>query len=621
MIKKISLLSALSATAFSGWAQEPAATGEDSEPMVVTANRVSQPISSVLAPMDVVTKEDIDRWQAKSLSDVMRRLPGVDIAQNGGRGQSASIYIRGTESRHTLVLIDGVRLAKPGVMGVADYNQIPISIVQRIEYVRGARSAVYGADAIGGVINIITRSDEDYAKLEAGIGSDSYQLYDGAVRQHLGDSTVVSLASAYESTNGYNIQPSLTNPLDRDRDGFRSKSFWGSIEQQFTSQLSGFARGRGYTNNAEYDGRYGDERQLYNTDYDIGLNFAEGAFSSQIIGSYQKYKDYNYDSAKGRYASGASLDNMAQRNLQWGNTYQFEHGMVSGGVDWLQERLVSSDSTQSDSYKRDNTGVYLTGQQKINDVTLEGAFRADKNEQFGWHETGQAAIGWEFIPDYKATLSYGTGYQAPTLGQLYGLSRLYISSNRDLKPEESKQWELGLEGLTGPVNWRMSAYRNKVTNLIGYASDPITWEGGYINIESATLKGIEWHASFDTGIFTHGITLEYLDARRDKDDEVLARRSKQKAKYQLDWNMWGLDMDVSYQYNSKRYDNNTSEYSSTQRRLPSYSTVDISASYPITTDLTVRGRIANLLDKDYETAYGYQTAGREYFLTASYSFK
>lgn len=179
MIKKISLLTALSVTAFSGWAQENSSSPNSSseknaDDMVVTANRFAQPVSSVLAPTTVVTREEIDRWQAKSLTDVMRRLPGVDIGQNGGLGQKSSLFIRGTNSSHVLVLIDGIRLNQAGISGSSDLSQIPLSLVQKIEYIRGARSAVYGSDAIGGVVNIITTREKNGTTLSAGIGSNGY---------------------------------------------------------------------------------------------------------------------------------------------------------------------------------------------------------------------------------------------------------------------------------------------------------------------------------------------------------------------------------------------------------------------------------------------------------------
>ena len=190
MIKKTSLLTAFSVTAFSGWAQDGSP-----DTLVVTANRFQQPVNTVLAPTDVVTREDIQRWQSKDLNDVMRRLPGVDIAQYGGIGQSSSLFVRGTEARHVLVLIDGVPMARAGIGNAIDIGQIPVSLVQRIEYIRGPRSAVYGSGAIGGVVNIITMSDDERAQINAGMGTNSYQNYDGAINQRFGD-TMVTAAEA-----------------------------------------------------------------------------------------------------------------------------------------------------------------------------------------------------------------------------------------------------------------------------------------------------------------------------------------------------------------------------------------------------------------------------------------
>ncbi|MCT4714220.1 TonB-dependent vitamin B12 receptor BtuB [Enterobacteriaceae bacterium H18W14] len=623
MIKKVSLFTALSVTAFSGWAQD----SNSDDTLVVTANRFQQPVNTVLAPTDVVTRQDIDKWQAKTLNDVMRRLPGVDIAQYGGPGQGSSMLIRGTNASHVLVLIDGVPVARPGISNTADFNQIPLSLVQRVEYIRGPRSAVYGSGAIGGVINVITHSDEEKSQINAGMGSKGYQQYDGTLRQCFGD-TVATVAGSYESTKGFNVQPHSTYSGDNDRDGSRKKTFWSGVEHKFNDEFDGFFRGRSYTNNIDYDlgstpfspAYSANEEQLYNQSYDAGMRFHSGIYSSQLIASYQKVKDYNYSSEYGRYNDGTTLDRMTQRNLQWGNNFVVGQGSISAGVDWQQQRLSSSDTAITDTYKRDNTGLYLSGQQQFGDVTVEASGREDHDEQFGWHGTWQTAAGWEFVEGYRATVSYGTGFLAPSLGQQFGSTRFGIDSNPNLEPEESKQWEAGLEGLTGPLDWRLSAYRYKIQNLITYYSDPVTYAGAYDNIDAATIKGVEWTGSIDTGIFTHKVTLQYIDPRNDQNDEVLARRAKRQAKYQLDWTMFNVDMDVSWQYYGKRYDNNTSAYNNTQQILPSYSTVDVSASYPVTSHLTVRGRIANLFDKDYETVYGYQTPGREYYLSGSYTF-
>ena len=618
MIKKASLLTALSVTAFSGWAQD---SGPDT--LFVTANRFQQPVNTVLAPTDIVTREDIQRWQSKDLNDVMRRLPGVDISQSGGMGKSSSLYVRGTEARHVLVLIDGVPMARAGISNAIDIGQLPVSLVQRIEYIRGPRSAVYGSGAIGGVVNIITMSNDDKSQINAGMGTDGYQTYDGIINKRFGD-TIVTAAGAYETTRGFNIQPDSPYRGDSDRDGYRNKLFWGGVQHKFNDNVSGFFRGYGYTANSDYDqGSYGyvggnDEAQNYTQSWDTGLQYSSGIYSSQLIANYQHLKDYNYSNELGRYAGDASLDNMEQRYIQWGNSVEVGHGAVNGGVDWKQEKLTSSSTTKADTYKRDTTGLYLTGQQQIDSVTLEASGREDHDEQFGWHGTWQTAAGWEFVDGYRATLSYGTGFLAPSLGQQYGATRFAssygpgIAANPNLKPEESRQWEAGIDGLTGPLDWRLSAYHYKVQNLIDYKDNQ------YVNLKSATIKGLEWTGNITTGPVDHHLTLQYVDPRDDETNKVLYRRAKQQVKYELTGQIFELGWNVMYQYLGERYDN---DYDNKRDvKMGGVSLWDLGVSYPITSQLTVRGKIANLFDKDYETVYGYATAGREYTLSGSYTF-
>ncbi|EDC6051753.1 TonB-dependent vitamin B12 receptor BtuB [Salmonella enterica] len=618
MIKKATLLTAFSVTAFSAWAQD---TSPDT--LVVTANRFQQPVNSVLAPTDVVTREDIQRWQSKDLNDVMRRLPGVDISQSGGMGKSSSLYVRGTESRHALVLIDGVPMARAGISNAIDIGQLPVSLVQRIEYIRGSRSAVYGSGAIGGVVNIITMSNDEKSQINAGMGSDGYQTYDGIMNKRFGD-TIVTAAGAYETTRGFNIQPDSPYNGDSDRDGYRNKLFWGGVQHKFNDNVSGFFRGYGYTANSDYDqGSYGyvggnDEAQNYTQSWDAGLQYSSGIYSSQLIANYQHIKDYNYSNDLGRYAGDASLDNMEQRYIQWGNSVEVGHGAVSGGADWKQEKLTSSSTTKADTYKRDTTGLYLTGQQQIDSVTLEASGREDHDEQFGWHGTWQTAAGWEFVDGYRATLSYGTGFLAPSLGQQYGATRFAssygpgIAANPNLKPEESRQWEAGIDGLTGPLDWRLSAYHYKVQNLIDYKDNQ------YVNLKSATIKGLEWTGNITTGPVDHHLTLQYVDPRDDETNKVLYRRAKQQVKYELTGQIFELGWNVMYQYLGERYDKDFDN--NRDVKMGGLSLWDIGVSYPVTSHLTVRGKIANLFDKDYETVYGYQTAGREYTLSGSYTF-
>ncbi|MEQ5735733.1 TonB-dependent vitamin B12 receptor BtuB [Providencia alcalifaciens] len=599
-----------------------ASRNSQSDQLVVSANRFEQPISSILAPVTVVTREDIDHWQSNTVVDVLRRLPGVDIAQSGGMGQQSSLFIRGTESRHVLVLIDGVRLNQAGISGSSDMSQIPISLVQRIEYIRGARSAVYGSDAVGGVVNIITRRDNDGTTLNAGIGSHSYQNYNGSTQQKIGENTTVTAAGAYTHTKGFDIEArgNTGGGPQPDKDGFLNKTLWLGVEHQFSSDLSAYARAYGYDNRTSYDGTPADTRKLYSRTYESGLKYTNGKYSTSLLGSYSHMKDYNYNYHNGRYGSGSVIDESDQYNFQWGNSYRLEKGNISAGVDYQRQSIEPGGYTMTSKKEMvNNTGIYLTGQYAIIDsVTAEAAIRSDHHSEFNWHTTWQSGLSWEFYEGYKLIGSYATAYKAPNLGQLYTDNVTWdIKGNPNLKPEESKQWEIGLEGETGLLFWQLIGYENEITNLIDFTTDPVTYASSYNNIGKAKIKGVEWNGELQTGLFSHQLTLQYLDPRNEKTNKVLNRRAKQQVKYQLDWNIAAVDMGLTYQYIGSRYDINET-YQRT--KVGGVSIWDITAAYPITSHLTIRGKIANMFDKDYETAYGYRTAGREYFLTGSYNF-
>ncbi len=617
--KKLLPLSAAAIAVFGGISS--LAWANNADQMVVTANRFEQPISSILAPITVVTREDIDHWQSNTVVDVLRRLPGVDIAQNGGMGQLSSIYIRGTEAKHTLVLIDGVRLNNAGIAGNPNINQFPIALVQRLEYIRGARSAIYGSDAIGGVINIITRRDDIGSNLTAGIGSNGFQSYTGTTQQKIGDRTQITASGGYTYTKGYDI---IRNYSGKERPsnphyGFLNKTLWLGVDHQFSSQFDGFARVYGYDNRTRYASMGNNIQEVENRTYDTGLNFNQDDYSSQLIFSYNHTKDYNFYNPNGRYAQDSTLDDSKQYNVQWGNYLKVYKGGVSGGVDYLKQSIEPGTAMTSKSESISNNGLYLSGQQELDSIIIEGAIRSDHHSDFGWHTTWQSSLGWEFIEGYRLVGSYATAYKAPNIGQLYAYSVSSwgtIVGNPNLKPEESQQWEIGLEGLTGPLSWQLSAYRNQIDNLIDSRKGINQTPSSYYNIKKATIKGIEWTGDLDTWIFHHQLTYQYIDPKDNETNKVLLRRAKQQVKYQLDWNIEKVNMGLTYQYIGSRYD---TDYPRTIKQ-GGFSLWDATAAYPVTDHLTIRGRIANLLDKDYETAYGYRTPGREFFLTGSYNF-
>lgn len=596
------------------------AFANNSDTLSVTANRFQEPDSSILAPITVVEREQIDRWQSNSVIDVLRRMPGIDVGQNGGIGQQSSIFVRGTNSNHVLILVDGVRLNQANVSGSSDISQIPLSLVQRIEYIRGPRSSVYGSDAIGGVINILTERKTEGGTLNATMGSHGYQEYDGSIKQKVGDRTTLTAAGSYLYTKGYDVEANgnTGGHPQPDRDGFMNKSLWLGVNHDVNDDVSLYARAYGFDNRTAYDAYYDsynktltDTRALFSRTYDGGVKFHRDNYSSSLNASYNYTKDYDYDPRYGRYGKGSRFTHSEQYNVQWGNHLLLGNGSIGGGVDWQRQSVKEGSNGFPNKEHFDNTGLYLTGQQKLGNVIAEASVRSDHHSEYNWHTTWQSNLAWEFVEGYSVIGGYGTAFKAPTLMQLYS----EWGSNPDLQPEKSKQWEGGFEGITGPLTWRLTAYRNRINNLI--QSDPNQgWKNH--NIGEALIKGAEFTGEMDTWVFHHTFNYQYIDARNKETHQRLDRRARQQLKYQLDWQVEKLDMGVTYQYIGQRTDK---DYGTNENvSLGGVSIWDLTASYPITSHLSIRGRIANLFDKDYETAYGYRTPGREYFLTGSYNF-
>lgn len=602
------------------------AFANNSDTLSVTANRFQEPSSSILAPITVVEREQIDRWQSNSVIDVLRRMPGIDVGQNGGIGQQSSIFVRGTNSNHVLILVDGVRLNQANVSGSSDISQIPLSLVQRIEYIRGPRSSVYGSDAIGGVINILTERKTEGGTLNATMGSHGYQEYDGSIKQKVGDRTTLTAAGSYLYTKGYDVEANgnTGGHPQPDRDGFMNKSLWLGVNHDVNDDVSLYARAYGFDNRTAYDAYYDsynktltDTRALFSRTYDGGVKFHRDNYSSSLNASYNYTKDYDYDPRYGRYGKGSRFTNSEQYNVQWGNHLLLGNGSIGGGVDWQRQSVKEGSNGFPNKEHFDNTGLYLTGQQKLGNVIAEASVRSDHHSEYNWHTTWQSNLAWEFVEGYSVIGGYGTAFKAPNLNQLYVDNPLWnLEGNLNLKPEESKQWEGGFEGLTGPLAWRVTVYRNDIENLIVYKSaKPVDT---YENIGKALIKGAEFTGEMDTWVFHHTFNYQYIDARNKETHQRLERRARQQLKYQLDWQVEKLDMGVTYQYIGQRTDK---DYGTNENvSLGGVSIWDLTASYPITSHLSIRGRIANLFDKDYETAYGYRTPGREYFLTGSYNF-
>ncbi|WP_318456530.1 TonB-dependent vitamin B12 receptor [Photobacterium leiognathi] len=588
--------------------------------MVVTANRFEQPVTSVLAPFNVVTRQDIDKVQAKTLTEVISLLPGVQVTQNGGRGQLASIMVRGTNSDQVLVLVDGIRMAR-SVAGSVDFNQIPLTQVERIEFTRGARAALYGSEAIGGVINIITLTGTDTlskTKLDLGVGSHNYQEANASGAYNIGDKTVLQLAAGYESDDGYNVrpQPGLN---DGDKHGFDSRNASLALHHQFNNQLSGYVATRWYKNHYQYDAsgfdsevgdvvhKYVQAETEFN-DYSAGLEYVQNSYKSSLILDYQKQDNFDYVDKTNVVNR---QDQYHQRNIQWQNQYQLLSTLsVSGGIDWRQEQWADFTGFAGDK-ERDNTGYYAVGLWDYSPVSIETSVRLDDNQQYGTHSTYNIAGGWYLNDNIQLRASYGTAFKAPNLYQLYVKSRSSWGEtigNPNLKPETSKNIDISLHADYDIGSLAVTVYQMRIDDLITYTGGMPSYEN--VSGESK-IKGIEVEADFDTGIISHQLNFDFKEPRDSKGNQLI-RRDKFSFKWVGSASYGDLDTAVTYQYHGKRPDFGS--------ELPAYDTWDLALTYWLQPKLALKGRVANLLDEQYETAGGYEMPGRTYYTSINYQF-
>ncbi|MEH8160164.1 TonB-dependent receptor [Aeromonas veronii] len=579
--------------------------------LVITANRVEQPVSSVLAPVVVIDRAEIESRQVQSLPDLLKTLPGVQMATLGGRGHISSLFVRGTNSNHSLVLMNGRPIAAM-VAGTPDLSQIPLGNIERIEYIRGPRAAVYGSDAIGGVINLITKTSAKNGSethLKGGAGSHGYGQGELRTVQSLGQKTDMNMLIGYERTDGFDV---VANTKQPDRDGFNSKNGQFGLNHTFNDAWSADFNAQRYQNLTEFDGRY-DQQQVDTFQYDGGLKFQSKALTSRLEASYGENSSKSWEESKGK--SSADPTHTGMTNISWINSWSgIEDLNLTGGVDWQREQMKSDSRSGGQPFTvpdRDNTGAFVVGSYVWRPFLFELSGRTDDNQQYGRHNTWSAASGLDIDEHHNVRLSYGTAFKAPSFMDLY------YGVPAELKPEESKNLELGLSGRYSVWDWSVNLYRNRIDNLI-YCLTSMSYTCNPQNT-TADIKGVETELGIDTGPVHHRLSYDYTRAKDTGNQDLqLLRRAEHKGSWIADTRFDAATLTAELLYVGKRYDNN---WATNQRvELGAYTLLNLAASYEVTQQFILGGRIENLFDRDYAPAYGYASPGTEFKVTADYRF-
>ncbi|MBY7923934.1 TonB-dependent receptor domain-containing protein [Vibrio fluvialis] len=579
------------------------------ETVVVTANRFEQKQASVLYATTVISRQEIEQYQANSLTEVLRRVPGVEIAQNGGRGHNASVFMRGTNSDHVLVLVDGVRI--DSAAGGVAINHFPLGLVERLEVIRGPGAAMYGSDAVGGVINIITRSHRgnNLKQVTAGIGSNQTRKGDVVAKADVNEQGHLQLAAGFEKTDGYDIKSTQTG-VDY---GYESQNLMGGYEHRFNDNWLGYVSASWFDSDVEYN----SSGSVYhgfsdNQSFTGQLNYEGAKLKSLVTLNYQQTENLDYSQSEGK-DNASTRANIDLTQIQWANIYQLnEYVELGGGVDGRRESLGDDALRYGYAHSlagesRDTKGIFGSGKLTISDWVLEANVRHDKHDKYDEHTTWSVAAGYQLGEYHRVRASYGTAYKAPSYSDL--------TTTPDLEAEESRNIEVGVSGDYSFARWNISAYDNKVDNLIIWYEGSSGW---YSDNVDARIKGLEMDVNFDTGPINHTLVAEFKD-HEDDNGVQLARRAKQNYKWITSAQFGDVEVNTTYTFTGKRLDLPKTE-ATDEDYIPATNLWDVSVGYWVSDAFVVRTRVENLFNEQYETAVGYRSPERAYYLNASYQF-
>ncbi|MEW7859559.1 TonB-dependent receptor [Pseudomonas chlororaphis] len=590
---------------------------------LISANRQVEARNDSSAANTVFTRDDIDRLQPSSVTDLLQRVPGVQVAQSGGRGSVPGIYIRGTSSAQTLVLVDGQRIGSSS-SGDSNLQHLNIQQIERVEVLRGSRSVIYGSDAIGGVIQIFTRRSAEQGlqpRLHLGVGS--HQTWERSIGLSGGDQqTRFSLGASLDDTAGSN-RTHESYASDRDDDAYRNQSLSLSLSHAFNDDWEAGLNLLDNRGKSEFDNPFG------RFDSSTFESFPQKPYSEFAVSSFSSYVDGRINEAwKSRLELGHSENrektfdklsdertvfNTYRDSVNWQNdlTLDERNSLIVGG-DWYQDRVNSSTAFAEDS--RWNRAAFVQHRFKANSFSTELGLRRDQNQQFGGQNSWSGTLTLPLNADNDVLLTYSEGFRAPTFNDLY-----YPDfSNPDLKPETSKSYELQWRSqLSESTRLETSLYRTDLEDAIIFGSNSRPQ-----NVASARINGFEATLQQELFGWQSNLGLAIIDPRDRDTGHTLARRARRTLSLDLDRQFDRLGLGASWQAVSSSYDDLAN-----QQRLGGYALLGLRSSWALTREVRLELKVDNLLDKSYSRVlyshdgaqYGYREQGRAWMFGVTWT--
>ena len=590
------------------------AMGDD---VLVTAARSPVALKDTLASASIITREDIEKSQAKDVYQVLRNLAGVKVTRNGGRGAATNVGLRGVEASGTLVMVDGVSI-ESATLGEASLENLSLDQIERIEVVRGPKSSLYGSQAMGGVIQIFTRKSSDPG-VNYSIGAGSHGTLDTSISASgASESSRFNLTASHEVSDGFDTQyvdDETAGNAAKEEDGFHRSNLSINIDQDITELFSAnllLTTSKGQT---DYDTPYAAADTTPYSEKETKLYSAALIFDNDRLRSSLRYGNY-IENRTNYLGDGTDFNYPYETQRQsgtWENSFKANSSLtLNAGLDYTHEEIDTD--TAYDQTRRDNFGGYLNSQVTLGKALISAGFRHDDNEQFGSKITGDLAFGYEVLEDVIASISGGTAYKAPSFNDLYYPLTFGSYGVPTLVPEEIKSIELGLDVYKDWGSASARVYKSEIENKTDWV-EHAQYQYHPEQVDEADIHGVELQASTEFEGYALAVSATYESVTDADTGEDLERHPRRRVSFDVDRSFGKTDIGFTFYAQSRHYDGED-EY---RENVPGYGDLAFRVAHRVSESFKVRARVDNSLDSDYIAVNDYNNEGRVVMIYIDYT--
>lgn len=564
--------------------------------VVVTATRTETRADELVSDVTVITRETIENSTARTLPELLARSAGLQFSASGGLGKTSGVFVRGTENRHTILLVDGVRLGS-ATTGNPTWDNIPVDMIERIEVLKGPASALYGSEGVGAAVQVFTRKGGTGFHPNASLTIGSFQHRQAAAGVSGGQGALsysVGLQSTREDGFSATNERAPFGSFNPDADGFRQDALNLSLQYAFNGQWrldAGLLHSEGLS-------RFDDGPGLDSRN-SVRSHIAHVGLKGRILAGWH---------SELRLATGDDTDNTVvasfpgdfrtqQRQASWVNTIDSPLGVLLAGLERRAQKVSGTVDYTVTERTIDSAFAGVNG--NSGNHSWQANVRRDNSSQFGGNSTGFGGYGYRITPDWRVNASYGTSFVAPSFNQLYFPS----FGNPLLQPETGRNLDLGLAWSAGGHEVKLVRFDNRIRGYMTAATIPT-------NIPQSRIEG--WTLGYDGHVDKLALraSFDQLDPRNELTGRQLPRRAKEQATLAADWEQGAWRYGGSLLYVGERFDDTANS-----TPLAPYTTLDLYADWRFAPAWSVQAKLNNATDKQYETALGYNQPPRGFYLT------